>query len=74
MLGDTMHCYSVYRTCCYALYIQKSMNVTQTMEAVNRHVPTHQDLESVAAGLGSDWLVTAEHVQVSLTVLHLFSW
>ena len=69
-----MHCYSVYRTCCYALYIQKSMNVTQTMEAVNRYVPIHQDPESVAAGLGSDWLVTAEHVQVSLTVLHLFSW
>ena len=29
-----------------------SMNVTQTMEAVNRSVPTHKDHECVAAGLG----------------------
>ena len=43
------------------------------METVNRHVPTQQDLESVAAGLDTDWLVIAEHVQVSLTALHVFS-
>ena len=36
------------------------MNVTQTMEAVHRHVPTHQDLECVAAIVDSHWLVMAE--------------
>ena len=49
------------------------MNATQTMEAVNRHVPTQQDLESVAAGLDTDWIVIAERVKVSLTALHVFS-
>jgi len=38
------------------------MNVKQTMEAVHRYVPTYQDLDSVAAGLDSDWLVTPQHV------------
>ena len=42
--------YSVKLSSC--LYVQISMNVTQTMEAVNRHVSTQQDLECVAAGLG----------------------
>ena len=45
--------------------MQILMNVTQTLEAVRRHVPTHQDLESVAAGLDTHWLVMAEHVKVS---------
>ena len=49
------------------------MNVTQTMEAVRRHVPTHQDHECVPAGPVTDWLVMAEHVKVSLTALHMFS-
>ena len=40
------------------------MSVTQTMEPVHRYVPTHQDHDSVAAGLGSDWLVMAGLVQV----------
>ena len=31
--------------------LQISMNATQTMEAVHRTVPTHQDLECVAAGV-----------------------
>ena len=42
--------------------LQISMNVTQTMEAVHRHVPTCQDLEYVAAGLDSDCLVMGERV------------
>ena len=62
MLDNTMHCYSVYRICCYVLYIQKLMNVTQTMEAVITCVPTHQDLGCVAAGRDSDLLVMAERV------------
>ena len=42
------------------------MNVKQTMEAVNRSVPTHkEDHESAAAGLGSLWLVMGEIVEVS---------
>ena len=57
-----MQCYSVYNTCRYVFYIQMLMNVTQTMEAVHRHVPTHQDLECVAAGVDTHWLVMAEHV------------
>ena len=52
MLDNSLQCCSVYKTCCYVFYIQISMNVTQTMEAVNRSVPTHKDLESVAADLG----------------------
>ena len=35
------------------------MNVTPTMEAVHRCVPTHKDHECVAAGLGTDWIVMA---------------
>ena len=43
------------------------------METVNRHVPTQQDLESVAAGLDTDWLVIAEHVQVSFNCTTCFA-
>ena len=46
--------------------LQISMNATQTMEAVNRSVATHQDLESVAAGLGLWWRAMASPVEVSL--------
>ena len=62
MLDNAMQCYSVYTTCRYVFYIQISMNVTQTMEAVHRHVPTHQDLECVAAGVDTYWLVMTERV------------
>ena len=40
------------------------MSATQTMEAVHRYVPTHQDHDSVAAGLDTDWLVMGGLVQV----------
>ena len=46
-------------------YIQISMNVTQTMEAVHSSVPTHQDLEGVAAGVDTGCRVMAECVKVS---------
>ena len=49
-------------TCHHVFSMQISMNATQTMEAVNRHVPTHQDLESVAAAVDTDWIVMAERV------------
>ena len=62
MLDNTMQWYSVYKACRYVFYTQISMNVTQTMEAVHRHVPTHQDLECVVAGVDTCWLVMAERV------------
>ena len=65
MLDNTIQCYSVYNTCRYVFYIQISMNVTQTMEAARRHVPTHQDLECVVAAVDTDWLVMGERVKVS---------
>ena len=40
------------------------------MEAVNRHVPTHQDLECVAAGLGLWWremAVEVSHIYYLIT-------
>ena len=40
------------------------MNATQTMEAVNTHVPTYQDHEYVAAGLDSDRQVMVHLVKV----------
>ena len=40
------------------------MNATQTMEAVNTHVPTHQDHEYVAVGLGYDRQVMAQLAKV----------
>ena len=62
MVDNTMQLYSVYNYFCYIFSMQILMNVRQAMETVNRHVPTQQDLESVAAGLDIDWLVMAEHV------------
>ena len=52
--------YAVKLSSC--LYVQISMNVTQTMEVVHRRVPTHQDLESVAAYVDTALLVIAERV------------
>ena len=65
MVDKTMQLYLVYNYFCYVFSMQILMNVRQTTETVNRHVPTHQDLESVAAAVDTDWLVMAEHVQVS---------
>ena len=56
-------------TCHYIFFIQISMNVTQTMEAVHRSVPTHQDHECVAADVDTALLVITEPAQVSLAVL-----
>ena len=47
-------------TCHCIFFIQIPMNVTQTMEAVHRSVPTHQDLECVAADVDTALLVMAE--------------
>ena len=38
------------------------MNAAQTMEAVNKHVPTHKDHECVAAGLDLWWREMAVEV------------
>ena len=40
------------------------MSATPTMEAVHRYVVTHQNHDSVAVGLDTDWLVMAGLVQV----------
>ena len=71
MVDNTLQLYSVYNYFCYVFSMQILMNVRQAMETVPRHVPTHQDLESVAAAVDTDWLVMAEHAQVSFNCLHV---
>ncbi len=50
------------------------INAMQTMGAVHRYVPTHQDYECVVVEMDLPWLVMEEIVKVGNTSNHCYSY